>query len=165
MQNVITLRYSIDITSDVKILSHMPKSITVGKYSYIGSGALIHGEVSIGSYTMLSTNVSIVGRDHDFSIVGAPIIFSGRPDQKKTYIGNDVWIGHKVIIMSGCSIGDGAVVAAGSIVTKDIPPFQVYGGVPARKIKSRFSTTEDEIRHQKAINAQNIIGIPSPKNM
>ena len=55
-----------------------------------------------------------------------------------THIGNDVWIGAKSIVMDGVTIGDGAIVAAGSVVTKDVPPFAVVGGAPAKLIKFRF---------------------------
>ena len=62
--------------------------------------------------------------------------FTGEAEM--TEIGNDVWIGDHVVIMSGLKIGDGAIVAAGAVVTKDIPPYAVVGGVPARVIKYRF---------------------------
>lgn len=58
-----------------------------------------------------------------------------------TEIGNDVWIGDRVVIMSGVKIGDGAIIAAGAVVTKDVPPYAVVGGVPARVIKYRFDET------------------------
>lgn len=61
-----------------------------------------------------------------------------------TVIGNDVWIGDHVVIMSGVKIGDGAIVAAGAVVTKDVPPYAIVGGVPARVIKYRFD--ENTIR-------------------
>lgn len=57
---------------------------------------------------------------------------------KTTYIGNDVWIGARSIVMDGVTIGNGAIVAAGSVVTKDVPPFSVVGGAPAKMIKYRF---------------------------
>lgn len=57
---------------------------------------------------------------------------------KRVIIGNDVWIGTKCIIMGGVNIGDGAIVAAGAIVTKDVPPYAIVGGVPAKVIKYRF---------------------------
>ncbi len=63
--------------------------------------------------------------------------FSGEAGM--TEIGNDVWIGDHVVIMSGVHIGDGAIIAAGSVVTKDVPPYAIVGGVPARVIKYRFS--------------------------
>ena len=67
--------------------------------------------------------------------------FSG--ESGMTEIGNDVWIGDHVVIMSGVHIGDGAIVAAGAVVTKDVPPYAIVGGVPARVIRYRFS--EDEV--------------------
>lgn len=59
--------------------------------------------------------------------------------QKKVIIGNDVWIGSHALILGGVKIGDGAVIGAGAVVTKDVPPYAVVGGVPARIIKYRFS--------------------------
>lgn len=67
-------------------------------------------------------------------------------DESKKYcieIGNDVWIGASAIILNGCHIGDGAVVAAGSVVTRDVPPYTVVGGAPAKEIRKRF--TEEQI--------------------
>ena len=57
----------------------------------------------------------------------------------KTKIGNDVWIGHNVIILSGITIGDGAILAAGSIITKDVEPYTIVAGNPAKTIRKRFS--------------------------
>ncbi|AWN51770.1 hypothetical protein DK412_08785 [Methylobacterium sp. 17Sr1-1] len=64
------------------------------------------------------------------------------PQKQMPVIGNDVWIGAGVMMMPGITIGDGAVVAAGSVVTKDVPPYSIVGGSPAKLIKRRFS---DEI--------------------
>ena len=71
------------------------------------------------------------------------------PKLKKTIIGNDVWIGQRVVVKSGCRIGDGAVVGAGAVVTKDVPPYAIVGGVPAKVIRMRFS--EDIIERLKEI--------------
>lgn len=65
--------------------------------------------------------------------------FSG--EAKMTEIGNDVWIGDHAVIMGGVKIGDGAIVAAGAVVTKDVPPYAIVGGVPAKVIKYRFDET------------------------
>ena len=59
-------------------------------------------------------------------------------------IGNDVWIGSDVVIMDGTRIGDGAIIAAGAVVTKDVPPYSIYGGVPAKFLKSRFTDGQIE---------------------
>lgn len=64
-----------------------------------------------------------------------------------TYIGDDVWIGYGAIIMSGVRIGNGTIVAAGSIVTHDTEAYSIVAGIPAKKIKQRFDTIEDQIRH------------------
>ena len=83
---------------------------------------------------------------------GAPrpgkTIWSGeRGDNGITIIEDDVWIGTAAIIMSGVTIGRGSIVAAGSVVTKDIPSCEIWGGVPARKIRDRFETEEEKKYH------------------
>lgn len=123
------------------------KDFVAGEYSYVGPGGLIYPGVSIGRYTMLAQNVQIIGDDHIFDLVGVPATFSGRPILRKTKIERDVWIGANSIVLVGVTIGDGSIVAAGSVVTKDIPPFSVVGGVPAKVIKKRFSFEEDERLH------------------
>jgi len=128
------------------------QDLVAGEYSYVGSKAVIYPGVTIGRYTMLAPNVQIIGGDHRFDIVGVPTTFSGRPELSRTCIGRDVWIGANSIVMTGVSIGDGSIVAAGSIVTKDIPPFSIVGGVPAKFIRKRFSDESDEQVHLKMLD-------------
>jgi acetyltransferase-like isoleucine patch superfamily enzyme len=125
--------------------------LKAGAYTYIGPNCLIYPKVEIGDYTMLANDVSIIGGDHNFSKVGVPIVFSGRGTLNKTIIGKDVWIGAYSKIIAGVSIGDGAIVAMGSVVTKDIEPFSIYGGVPAKKIKNRFSNEFDVQKHSEML--------------
>ena len=129
--------------------------ILANKYSYIGPNCSIPPNVSIGKYTMLAPNVSILGGDHIFNNPNSPIIFSGRPEMPKTVIGEDVWIGASAIIMAGISIGNGAIIAAGSIVTKDIEAYSIYGGNPAKFIKMRFNENEIDI-HRKMLAKENV---------
>ncbi|VVD32655.1 acyltransferase [Paraburkholderia dioscoreae] len=124
-----------------------------GEYVYVGPGCRINPGVRVGSYSMLGPNVQIVGNDHIFDLPGVPIIFSGRPPFRPTHIGKDVWIGAGATILCGITIGDGAVVASGAVVTRDIEPFTVVGGVPARLIKRRFAISRDESIHKKMLEA------------
>ena len=126
---------------------------TIGDNVYIGSGSrLAVLNLSIDDYSLLAANVSIVGGDHDFSVIGTPMIYNGRIPVKKVVISKDVWIGHGVIIMDGVTIGEGAIIGAGSVVVKNIEPYTVSVGNPAKFIKYRFQTKDDSIEHSKKIN-------------
>lgn len=131
--------------------SKISSDLRAGDFSYIGPGCEIGPGVSIDSYSMLGPGVRIIGNDHVFDKVGTPIIFSGRPDFRETHIGKDAWIGAQAIVIAGCTIGDGAIVAAGSVVTRNVPPFTVVGGIPARHIKRRFKNIDDETRHARLL--------------
>lgn len=131
--------------------SKVSSDLKAGMYSYIGPGSDIGPGVVLGKYSMLGPGVSIIGNDHVYNVVGIPVIFSGRPDFKETYIGNDVWIGAKSIIMAGVKIADGAIIGAGSVVTRDVGACEVFGGVPARFIKHRFATVKDKNHHLDSV--------------
>lgn len=132
--------------------SSIPSDLVAGAYVYIGPYCILYKGVEIGAYTMLANNVSIIGGDHDFKKPGIPMIFSGREMPRKTIIGKDCWIGAHSIIMTGVRIGNGTIIAAGSVVTKDVEPYSIYAGVPAKKIKNRFSTQEELNKHQSFLD-------------
>ena len=90
----------------------------------------------------------IVGDDHVFDKAGVPTIFAGRPELRPTVIGDDAWVGAGCVIMAGVTIGTGAIVAAGAVVTKDIPPYEIHGGVPAKKIRDRFASEDERAAHE-----------------
>lgn len=125
--------------------SSIAKDLTAGDYSYIGTGSKIYPKVKLGRYTMIANDVMIMGSDHYFKDASLPTIFSGREELKETIIGDDVWVGARSIIMTGIKIGNGAIVAAGSVVTKDVEPYSIVAGVPAKKIKMRFTPEEIDI--------------------
>ncbi len=131
--------------------SKISKDLSAEEYVYIGPNCTIYPGVSIGRYTMLAQNIQIIGSDHRFDIAGTPCTFSGRPKLVKTKIGRDVWIGANSIIMCGITIGDGSIIAAGSVVTKDIPPYSIMGGIPAKFIRHRFKQKEDILIHNKML--------------
>lgn len=127
--------------------SSVSRDIEAGAYTFIGPGCSIYPKVHIGKLSMLAGKVTIVGGDHYYRNVNLPTVFSGRDELRPTYIGDDVWIGTHTIIMTGVKIGNGAIVAAGSVVTKDVEPYTIVGGVPAKFIKMRF--TEEEIKRHE----------------
>jgi acetyltransferase-like isoleucine patch superfamily enzyme len=128
-------------------LKRVSKDISAGAYSYIGPNSIIYPRVSIGNYTMIANDVCILGGDHNFRHSGIPMVFAGRDKLLDTKIGSDVWIGAKSIIITGVKIGNGAIVAAGSVVTKDVEPYAIVAGVPAKLVKFRF--TAEEIREHE----------------
>jgi acetyltransferase-like isoleucine patch superfamily enzyme len=123
------------------------------EYVYVGPGCRINPGVYVGRYSMVGPDVQIVGNDHIFDRPGVPVIFSGRPVFRQTIVGKDVWIGAGATVLCGVRIGDGAVVAAGAVVTHDVDPFTVVGGVPARPIRRRFATVSDESAHIEMLAA------------
>jgi acetyltransferase-like isoleucine patch superfamily enzyme len=124
--------------------------VSVGHYSFIGHECHLFSKVEIGNWVMLASQVSIVGGDHEFEIAGTPSIWAGRRANKTVVIEDDVWVGHGTIIMHGVRIGEGAIVAAGSVVTKDVEPYTIVGGSPAKAIRDRYSPEEQEV-HRKSL--------------
>lgn len=124
------------------------KDITIGDQVQFGPNCRIQCDIEFGNSILMAADVSFVGKDdHKTNIPGKTIWNSGRGDSKKTYVGNDVWIGNGAIIIAGVTIGDGSIIAAGSVVTKDVEPCTVVGGNPAHFIKNRFETEEDREKH------------------
>lgn len=109
--------------------------ITCGKNFYINAHCHVLGEVKFGDNVLIGPKVIIWGRDH--GIKKDQLINRQEYTRSPIVIGNDVWIGASVIILKGVTIGDGAVIAAGSVVTKDVEPYAIVAGNPARLIKYR----------------------------
>lgn len=136
----------------------------IGYGSYVGERSNINA--IIGRYCSISSDVRTVSGTHPTSgfVSTHPCFYSTKKQAGFTYvnkasfkedvfadsdrhfvvIGNDVWIGSNVLLLPGVHIGDGAIVAAGAVVTKDVSPYSIVGGVPAKEIKKRFS--EEEIK-------------------
>lgn len=124
---------------------------TMGDYSYIGRNSrIIHAD--IGKFCSIAGETKIGMGTHTLDKISTSSIFTESKNGtkhswvkesavnpfKRVVVGNDVWIGVRTMVMGGVTIGDGAVIGAGSIVTKDIPPYAVVAGVPAKLIRYRF---------------------------
>lgn len=139
-------------TSSIHPSSTVARDLQTAEYVFIGRRCLIAPGVRIGRYTMLASGVAIVGDDHAWNDPAVPMQFSGRPRQRTTDIGADVWLGHGVLLMRGLSIGDGAIVAAGSVVTHDVPAREIWAGVPAQKLRDRFNTPAENDIHRAMVD-------------
>lgn len=129
------------------------REVTVGDYSYFER----HGEAiytQIGKFCSVAANVRINALEHPmervtthklsyrpneyFRFLGVDQDFRERRRAKRVVIGNDVWIGHGAVVLPGVSIGDGAVIGANAVVSRDVAPYTIAAGVPARPLRERF---------------------------
>lgn len=120
----------------------------IGKYAYIGKNTFIT-KAKIGNYCSIANNVSIGPGEHNISKISTNSLFYNNEYDELTklncIIQNDVWIGVDSIILRGVTIGNGAIIGANSVVTKDIPAYAIAVGNPAKVIKYRFSNKKKEI--------------------
>lgn len=139
-----------------------PNEMKIGRDVYIGKYCTLQADIEIGNYVEIANNVGLIGRyDHDFSEVGVPIkeaSWIGNKNYrfkgfgKKIVIEDDVWIGFGSIIVSGVKVSKGAIVAAGSVVLADVPPYAIVAGNPAVVKKYRFTSDEIMIHEKKLKN-------------
>lgn len=137
-----------------------PNKMTIGNNVYIGKYCTLQADIEMGNNIVIANNVGLIGKyDHDyskveFSIKDAPWIGDSAYDFKgknqKIIIDDDVWIGFGSVVFTGIHIHRGAIVAAGSIVTKDVPPYAIVAGNPA-KIKGYRFTEEQIVEHEKML--------------
>lgn len=157
LENTIFGKYN--FTGEHSVLSN----VVIGDFSYIGHYSVIL-EANIGKFCSIAHNVQVAPGKHPTNVFVSthPSMYSNPSNCPKSFfdqdhhnpyrqviIGNDVWIGSNVVVCDGVKIGDGAVVAAGAVVAKDVEPYSIVGGVPARLIKKRFE--DDEIEFLKQI--------------
>jgi acetyltransferase-like isoleucine patch superfamily enzyme len=123
-----------------RVAFYGPGSIKIGDRSAINEATKIVAatSVTIGSDVMIAADCYILDVSHEASDTTIPISDQGYRTAP-VIIENDVWLGAGVIVLMGVTIGRGAIVAAGSVVTKNVAPYEIVGGVPARRIKSRMT--------------------------
>ena len=126
----------------------------IGDYSYLGPGCMV-ADAKIGKFCAIAAQVRIGAPNHPLDrpsqhrFTYCPEYYNADTERDHAFfrdrradrvvIGNDVWIGHAVIVMPGVTVGDGAVLAAGAVVTRDVAPYTIVGGVPAKPIRERFN--------------------------
>ncbi len=143
----------IDATSQIGYDSSL-SYVKIGRYSYTAARNRII-DAEIGNFCSIGQNVAIGGNAHPMEMVStSPVFLKGRNPIGKnlaniefkstthTTIGNDVWIGDNAFIKSGVRVGDGAIIGAHAVVTRDVEPYTIVAGNPAKEIRKRFS---DEI--------------------
>jgi acetyltransferase-like isoleucine patch superfamily enzyme len=143
--------------------------LEIGDNFYIGRDSQIEADCIIGHNVIFGNKVAIVGKyDHHFQQIGTPIRLASQIRDKDydwkglyqiTIIEDDVWIGYGTIIMSGVTIHEGSIIAAGSVVTKDVESYSVYAGNPAKKISSRFASDDDKFVHLQRTKSFSISGL------
>lgn len=137
----------------VRVMSHTrfaKRHITLGHNVQFGKYCSIATNLKVGNYVLFAGRVSCVsGNDHTTNIVGKTIWESPRGKANTIVIEDDVWIGNGCTLLGNITIGKGAVIAAGAVVTKDVPCCEIWGGVPACKIKDRFSSELEKENHIK----------------
>lgn len=116
-------------------------SIRIARRVWLGPYVVIygHGGVEIGEQTLISMHCSVLSSNHGVPPIGK--LIRDTPDElRPTKIGRDVWIGANAVILGGVTIGDGAVVAAGAVVNRDVETGAVVAGVPAREVRKRTNS-------------------------
>lgn len=122
--------------------------IRIGDHVQFGQYCSISSNIVFGNYILVAGKVGFVGKvDHAFNEPEKLIWEGEREKTALTVIEDDVWIGHGAIITGGVRIGRGSIIGAGSVVTKDVPPCEIWAGIPARKIKDRFDCSQNKVRH------------------
>ncbi len=164
LQKKMFRHYGVKIEKNVCINTNCINSI--GKFTFIGKNTTIGPAVgAIGSFCSIAPDVILGPNSHDINKVSSSTFiqcydshsnfglqkisrdyryYKKSLNTKKVIVGNDVWIGYRAIILPGVTIGDGAVIGAGSIVTKDVEPYSIVGGSPAKLIKYRFNSVTRE---------------------
>jgi acetyltransferase-like isoleucine patch superfamily enzyme len=166
LRKILYRRYSIakGFHAGLRVRIWGRQKVMIGRNFYIGRDSFIEADVIIGDNVMFGNRVAIIGRyDHHYQQPGIPMRLAAQIrdpayDWKGlgmiTIIENDVWIGYGATVMGGIKIGEGSIIGAGSLVTKDVEPYSIYAGVPARKVRSRFDNNEDLQTHLKLVQSK-----------
>jgi acetyltransferase-like isoleucine patch superfamily enzyme len=122
------------------VLFNNPSLISVGDDVYLGDGVQLYAwneRIIIGNNVLVAAGVRMITRKHGFADLDRPMSDQGYMNAP-IFIEDDVWIGFQAVILPGLTIGRGAIVGSSAVVTHDVPPYSIVGGVPARVIRARL---------------------------
>lgn len=140
-----------------------PERLTIGRAVYIGKDVHIECNAEIGDHVLIANRVALIGRhDHDHSACGVPMRFTPQispsmvalpahidPATNRVRVEEDVWLGFGCIVLTGVTVGRGAIVAAGAVVVKDVAPYDIVAGNPARPVGRRFDDPARIAEHER----------------
>ena len=116
-------------------------NISIGNMCQINERVYIQSG-TIGNFVLIAPNVSILGKFHNYTDTNIPMALQGIGKSAPSIIEDDVWIGRNVVIMPGLVIGKGSIIGSNAVVTKNIEPYSIVGGVPAKLIRKRTDSAD-----------------------
>lgn len=167
LKNIRWRRYTIEkgFHAGARVNLWAKTTLRIGQNFYIGRDSFIETDSIIGNNVIFGNRVALVGKyDHHYQQIGTPIrLASAIRDHGYNWKGlglvttiqDDVWIGYGATVMQGVTIAEGAIIAAGAVVTKDVEPYCIYAGNPARKIADRFDSPDDLRKHKVLLQENN----------
>lgn len=121
----------------------MKDILTIGDNCQINEDVYIQSAI-IGNYVLIAQNVSLLAVTHKFDSIDVPVIMQGSTKPDPVIIEDDVWIGRNVVVMPGIRLGKGSIVGTGAVVTKNVSPYAIVGGVPAKIIRYRNNNVTEQ---------------------
>lgn len=113
------------------------RQLTFGSYVRINEHVFLQGKITVGNHVMMAPNVAIYTNTHEHARIDIPMVMAGDTETKPVIIENNVWLGRNVVVLPGITVGEGSIVGANAVVTKNVEPFTIVGGVPAKEIRKR----------------------------
>lgn len=124
--------------------ARIDSDISIGDNSGIGANSMLNGSITIGDNVMMGEECVIFHQNHRFDRLDIPMCQQGFSESRPVRIGDDVWIGMRVTILSGVTVGNHCIIGAGAVVTKDVPDYAIVGGNPARILRMRNELCNDK---------------------
>lgn len=137
---IIGVKFGQNLRSQIIFSIESPQTLQIGDNVGIGQGStfIAGGGIIIGNNVMIANYVGILSNDHEYKDLTIPMKDQGMKKEKTPIIiDDDVWLGYGAIVLKGVKIGKGAIIGAGSVVTRDVPPFAIAVGNPAKVVKYR----------------------------